>query len=836
MQKFSRRKFLKLSALSAAMLAIGKNAFGKEFEVLKGTLKLKEFGEDFSPETGKKRKAIPSACWQCVARDGIIGYVEDGRLVKIEGNHRLPRTGGKICAKGQAGINQVYDPDRILYPLKRAGKRGSGRWKRISWKQALDEVTAKLKVLRDKGKPEEFMFHYGRMKASSSKIIKSHFLAAYGTGTIGNHTSICEAAKWTAQELTWGKHYDVNDVARSRFILNFGSNFFEAHTSHIPLYQRAIEAKASGRSKIITFDVRLSNTAALSNEWIPIKPGTDGAVMLAMANIIMQNNLYDSAFIRKWTNVTSAQLKRHLRKYTSSWAEKISGVPAKRIKQIAIAYADTKPATIITYRGNVAHYNGVENERAAQMLEAICGNIDIPGGRCVAVGAKWKNSFKTPKTKTKKLKIVDGLKGDAVYPTHHINHRVLDVIKDGKAGRPKVYMVYCYTPVYANGNVKQNIEILKDEKLIPYLVNVNPFYDETAALSDIILPDATYLERWDWEDMVSYDMIPEYYIRQPMVKPLGEVRDFKDVVCDLAKRLGIPLGFNSAEEFVKDACQHTKGVKEAGGFWYMKKYGAWYDRKGKPKYRKYAKKVGAKDLAKEGVIFDGKTGVYWNWKKSKAKSKAEALKKGYTATKNSYKGYVGQKIGDVVYKGFKPDKINKSGMFEIYSGFLKKKGFNPLPSYIQVPEHKKIGKGELILTTYKVNVQIHSRSQNCKWLTEIYHDNPAWIHPDAAKALGIRNGGRVKIKSGIGEIVTRAQVTEGVHPQVIAVSHHLGHWEYGRYASGKKSPTGKNSDRDLKHKWWRKKGEHPNWIIPNAPDPIAGQLRYMDTVVKVSRG
>jgi anaerobic selenocysteine-containing dehydrogenase len=770
-----------------------------------------------------------------VTRDGIIGYVEDGRLVKIEGNHRLPRTGGKICAKGQAGVNQVYDPDRILYPLKRIGKRGEGKWKRISWKEALDEVTAKLKELRDKGKPEEFMFHYGRMKASSSKIIKSYFLPAFGTGTIGNHTSICEGAKWTAQELTWGKHYDVNDVARSNMIINFGSNFFEAHTSHIPLYTRAIESVAKRGVRLVTFDVRLSNTAALSNEWVPIKPGTDGAVALAMANVVMQNNLYDANFINKWTNVTPSQLKQHLSKYTTKWAEKISGVPASKIKALAFEYARTKPATIVSYRGAVAHYNGVDNERAIMMLEAICGNIDVPGGRCFAVGAKWKNSFKTPKGKTKKLKIIDGFKGDAALPTHHMNHRVLKLIKDGKAGRPKVYMVYCYTPVYANGEVQENIDVLKDEKLIPYIVNVNPFYDESAALSDIILPDATYLERWDWEDMVSYDQIPEYYIRQPLVKPLGESRDFKDVVCEIANRLGINLGFSSAEEFVKDACEHTKGVKEAGGFEYMKKYGAWFDKKAKPKYKSYAKKVKAKDLAGKDILFDKKTGVYWNWKKSKAKTKEEAKKIGYTKTKNAYKGYVGQKIGDVEYKGFKPDKINKSGKFEIYSDFLEKKGFNPLPSYMPIPEHQKMKEDELILTTYKVNVQIHSRSQNCKWLTEIYHDNPAWIHPSAAKAQGIRDGSRIKVRSRIGEIVTRAKVTEGVHPNVIAISHHLGHWEYGRYASGKKAPQGSNNDSDLRHKWWKDKGVHPNWIIPNAPDPVAGQLRFMDTVVQVTR-
>ena len=477
----------------------------------------------------------------------------------------------------------------------------------------------------------------------------------------------------------------------------------------------------------------------------------------------------------------------------------------------------------------MAHYNGTENERAVQMLGAITGNIDNPGGRCLAVGAKWK-SPKGPKgPKAKKLKILDGFKGQAAYPTHHINHQVLKMIKDGKAGRPEVYMWYCYTPVYANGECQENIDIMKDESLIPYSVCVNAYYDESAALADLILPNPSYLEWWDWEDHVSPTQVPEFYIRQPFVKPLGESRDFKDVVCDLAERMGFPLGFNSAEEFVKASCEMTPGVKEAGGFEYMKKHGVWHDPKAKPKYYTYKKEVKETDLKKEGVIYDEATGVYWNSKKSKESEK------GYTKAKGSYKGYVGQKIGDKVYKGFKPDKVNKSGYFELYSEVLKLKGIGPLPSYVPIPEHEKMGSGELILTTYKVPVQIHSRSANCKWLTEMYHDNPAKINPKTAAGLGIKTGDKIKVKSSVGEITTTAEVNEGIVPGIVAISHHLGHWEYGRYASGKKAPLAGDNDPGLKEKWWDSYGVHPNWIIPNSVDPISGQNRYMDTVVKVTK-
>ena len=255
-------------------------------------------------------------------------------------------------------------------------------------------------------------------------------------------------------------------------------------------------------------------------------------------------------------------------------------------------------------------------ERAILMLEAICGYIDVKGGRCKAVGAKWKNSFPTPKGHPKGLGIVNGFTGDTVYPDNHVSHQVLKMIKDGKAGRPEIYMIYCYNPVYVNGECDENIAILKDESLIPYFVAVDAYLSESTALADLILPDATYLERWDWEDMVSYDQIPEYYIRQPLVAPLGESRDFKDVCCEIARRLGgevaAAMPFTSAEEFVKDACEHTKGVKEAGGFEYMKRHGAWYSKNGRPKYRSYAEELPPESL--EGAVLDAETGVYWKGK------------------------------------------------------------------------------------------------------------------------------------------------------------------------------------------------------------------------------
>jgi anaerobic selenocysteine-containing dehydrogenase len=173
MANLTRRNFIQLGIASGALLAAGEGLMSPS---LAGAVKLKKGGKDFNFKTFEERTSIPTACWSCATRCAAIGYVENDRLVKIESNPRSKRTAGKMCAKGHSGINDEYFPDRILYPMKRTGKRGEGKWKRISWDDAITEISGKLKKLRDSGTPEKFMFHYGVMKASSKKLIKDEFI------------------------------------------------------------------------------------------------------------------------------------------------------------------------------------------------------------------------------------------------------------------------------------------------------------------------------------------------------------------------------------------------------------------------------------------------------------------------------------------------------------------------------------------------------------------------------------------------------------------------------------------------------------------------------------
>ena len=869
---------------------------------------------------GAERVAVPSSCMQCIAACGIIGYRENGRIVKIEGNPYTPNNRGMACGKAQAGVNQVYDPDRLLYPLVRVGKRGEGKWKRISMKQALDLVAfggtiagrtvEGLKSIYESGKPEEFMFHYGR---SRIKPAQEHFCkTAFGSGTMGNHTSICETAKWLGNELTMGKHYDVNDVANSRYVLIFGANVLEAHTSHSYFAQRLIEAKSAG-TKIVTFDVRLSNTAAVSDEWVPIRPGTDLAVILAMTNVVLNEQpagtpLYDEAFVNKWTNVTIDELRRHYARYTPEWAEKESGVPAETIRRVALEFGTRKPSTVVTYRGFVGHYNGAQAEWAAKALDAIAGNFNVKGGTTTKIGGKCKDAYadkaakehKEHVRKAGKLKVLDG---DGLHlPTHHTSQWIYEMIAEGSHGRPKLYMTYVWNGAYTTGDCERTREILANEKYIPFIVAVDVAMSETTAMADLVLPDATYLERWTLETPQSYAQLPFLQVRQPVAPPLGEAMDMQDIFIQVARRIGGGMAalhpYETAEEFIEasirlqaeDNEKHGKTFYTADGHpleddaWkYFKEYGVLLQATS-PSYMTHEKKLKESDIA--GKVVDEKTGTIWDPGKAHV-SEEDVRTKGYTGSKNAYKGYVGQMIDVVAYKGFVPDKFNKSGLFEIRSEFMIPAAekiladitpfLRPdeswvaehlaagLPSWVPVPEHRKRKPGQLIMISFKVNVQIHSRSQNCKWLQEIYHKNPAWINPETARRIlgpDVKEGDLVRIKidmPALGErsgntkaraITAQLHLTEGIHPETIAVSYHCGHWAYGRYASGAALPgeiTGAKDDGeniwwqrgqrpvDDPKKWSNVRGVHPNWIIPNTPARVSGQFRSNDTIVSIAK-
>ncbi|MBP1715753.1 MAG: molybdenum enzyme related to thiosulfate reductase and polysulfide reductase, large subunit [Deltaproteobacteria bacterium] len=579
-----------------------------------------------------------------------------------------------------------------------------------------------------------------------------HFLKAYGGPAVFSDSSFPNESRALGQSLTWGAEPLVNDAAKARFILNFGANPYENHEQYIPLSQRIIEGRMNNGAKLVTFDVRLSNTAGKSQEWIPVIPGTDGVIALAMAQHILRQGLQDVEFLNKWTNVSAAKLSEHLAPYTPEQAEKVSGVKAAEIRRLAVELAQAKPATILTGRGVGGHQNGVLTERCISLLCAVIGNIDIPGGNCLPRAM----DLGEPSLKT----------------AFSSSPQAFSVLKEGKKN-PEVFLAYMANPAYANPGAGEVVQILKDEKKVPFLIVADTHLTETGALADILLPMATYLESWNLETRPAMDLAPFVSIRQPLASPLGKSLGMGEVVLDLGKRLGgdlaKALAYTKSEEFIDRVSARIEGLAAGGGVQGLKREGVWIQTGAKPSYRSFEK------------------------------------------------------------KGFP----TPSGKGEIFSKRLQDRGLPAMPVYEPISAHQDLKEGELILTVHRVNVMTPGLG-NSKWLAEIFHANSLWINPRTAEARGIREGDSVKITSKAGMLTAKARLSQGVHPRVATLAEGLGHSELGKIARAKAAKT---ADLDSSLVWWEKEGNgvNPQAVIPLDLEPIAGGVAWNDTKITITK-
>jgi anaerobic selenocysteine-containing dehydrogenase len=345
-----------------------------------------------------------------------------------------------------------------------------------------------------------------------------------------------------------------------------------------------------------------------------------------------------------------------------------------------------------------------------------------------------------------------------------------------REGRQKVglLLTYRHDPVYSHPDSNLSTTVLKDESLIPYHVAVDSFLTESASLADLVLPAATYLESWNVHSMPAYDLVPFVGLQQPVIKPLGESLPFHDICLELARR--VSGGMEQYFQFSSTEGYLRAAIGQIEGL----------------------VKAGGLDYLKEqGVWLD-------------------------SAIQPTYRSYEKQ--------GFK----TPSGKFEVYSKHLEEAGFAPLPSFQAIEAHGQLD-DEFILVTFQWNVHSYGLTANCMWLSEIVHDNPVWINREVAQARGIEHGDLVKVTSSLGTITTRAHVTSGIHPRVVAIGGSVGHWAPGRVARGE---SFRSDDPNTRLVWWGEKhghGIHPYPLIPIASDPIGGGQAWQDTKVTISK-
>jgi anaerobic selenocysteine-containing dehydrogenase len=723
----------------------------------------------------KSLRVIPTTCEQCPAGCGIIAYLDGEKLVQILGNPNHPNNQGGICAKGIAGINLVNDPERLLHPLKRIGARGSGKWQKISWDEAYTVLSNRIQDMLTSDRIAEFIVDIGQ-----DDSLLDQFLDSLGTPYLINRMILKNLNRNSALKAMVGSTSLIEDVGRSRTILNFGSNPFSNHDLFIGMARRLVLARTEKGARLITFDVRMSETAAQSDNWYPVKAGTDGIVALAMAHVIVRRDLVNSDFMEKQTDLSVSNLKQLLSPYSPEMAERESGVKAEDIVRLAVEFATQTPSVAIFGGGITDHLNGTENARCVSLLNWIVGNLEKKGGLFFPRLPRHKGNSEKPSSNalTGLSRASKGIPG----------------IQEAN-GRIDTYFAYLSNPVFSEPDCQSVARQLKNEQTVPFLVVMDTHLTETAMLADIVLPAATYLEGWGLRYAPSLDLVPIVNIRQPAVsllsaatalrspdftvgklldpsfRPKGEAVEIGNVCLELARRIRgnaiNKLPFQNTQEFV---FKHMSSLFGPGA------------------------QEGMEDLKKKGFWIDQGS----------------------------------NKVSD-------PSPKNMIGFSKNSKVSIKSQDMNqsPLPAYQAIESHKHKKKNEFILTSYKSSLTGKGMA-NSKWAREILHENQLWMNTKIANQMGIQNNDEVRVTSTTGSLTVRILTTHRIHPESVALAEDFGHTAIGNVAKSKRF---KSTDRDTVLIWWNKKGNgvNPMEIIERKTDPVGGGLGSKDTVVRIEK-
>lgn len=829
-EKVGRRKFLKVAGAAAA---VGAGASGcttvgaREHVIAADAAGAREWGR----EAGQW---IPSCCMMCGGQCGILVHVVDGVVEKIEPNEWNPnnyanvssdffdgyreaygvKEGAAICPRGNAGIVQLYDPDRVKKPLKRTNPdRSPGadpKWTEISWDQALDEIAGKLRALRDAGESHKVLWF---TEDSSFTDLQGDFLALYGTPNYGMHSNLCDVARKASFKTVTGHDRPLADFINAKYILLFGWNPTSAiKWVHLP---RIITHGIERGARMVVVDPYLSDTAAKAQEWVSIRPATDGALALAMAHVIIRDGLYDKEFVSKWTTGFD-EFAAYVKDKTPEWAEPITTVRAKTIERIARELATTKPALVDVWSGPGQHSNGVQGGRAIALLNALIGSYDRPGTMVIPDKAGGKHAAVHPDDVA-----AAGLKQPRFdelgkYPLGHgsgVYTQLFTNLADDKGPyRPKMAVIVFQNPMMS---VPGQPNVAKALAKLETIVVIDTLLSETAMMADYVLPGTSYLERYDV--LGHWVTWPALGLRQPVVKPLfGQLAEYETITA-LGRRLA--LKDKDGKEFFRIGAVSGRPVESLTA-WYEEylsdqlKNGSpkmtlaelkalpgavWVDRKG-TRYAKYAEPL--KPAVITSAFFDGGP-------------KAEG-----TAIYDKPKTAKGQRIGTVVggkaVKGF----ATPSGKVEFVSKWLAQKTdangkpVDPLPVY--APRDWQPSKDyPLYWINWKEANHTHTRTQNNAWLLDIKPDNPMLIHPDTAARYGIADGDDVWVESPYGRVKARVRTTKRMHPEVVGVQHGFGHTALGKLARGR--------------------GTSDSALRPTKSDPLSGQGMHKEACVRIAR-
>ncbi len=531
----SRRQFMGLGLGTAAGAAL----LGK-YTLLQSADGQKTAGKrGHYPPTSFDRE-VYTMCEMCVWRCGVKAKVKDNVVYKLDGNPFHPHSRGMLCPRGQAGVATLYDPDRLKYPLIRKGARGEGKWVRASWEEALDYVASRMLEIKDTYGPEAMVF------STTHNLIQTQFenlLKAYGSPNYGTQRSLCFNAMITSNLLTYGMEEPGREYSQVKYIILTGRNLLDAISNS---ETQDLVAALSRGAKLVVLDQRFTKTAAKADMWLPVKPGTDLAFYLAMLNVIITEGRYNERFVEENT-VGFEELKATVQQYTPEWAASKCEIPAETIRQIAREFAAEAPHVFAHPGWRTSNFtNSFQTSRAVAILNAIVGNWEQPGGFFAAAGEG--GGLELGSVPQPPYPRVSALRLDGVpwkYPLVPLKLGVFQEIRDnilsGEPYQAHGWFIYRQNPVNSLPERRKTMEALSK---LDFIVTTDISMNDTAWFSDVVLPEASYLERYDPLHVMGNTL----FLRQPVVEPLFESKPGLWIFKELGTRLGLADFFQYEDE------------------------------------------------------------------------------------------------------------------------------------------------------------------------------------------------------------------------------------------------------------------------------------------------
>lgn len=678
---------------------------------------------------GEDRRVVASVCGGCHNSCPIRVEVENGQVKRVSGNPGDPRTGGALCSKGQAGPQIAHDPRRLQYPVRRAGERGEGKWQRISWDEALAELAAKIHEARDAYGPRSVAMLRGQACGWGFSFDMAQRLAHCLEIEIGMGASECFVPRAVAEGMTYGGMPSHCDYEHADMLIFWGK---QPAFSVAPSLRKIYDAHDRG-ARLVCVDPLHFHLGVNADVFLQPEPGTDLAIMLAMIYVIIEQGLWDREFVDAYTNDPGlARLSAHVRgandqgvPYTPEWAEGICGVPAADIRALAVEYATTKRAGIVSGHGLEGRVNVTQTTRALAILRIITGHLDREGCDIFTPKSPDRNPNFTlidrvvpgfvPAGPVKMFHVPPYNSPDSSWPLLFGGQGLLptpDSYRCMLDGQTKVVLIHGANIMVTQPQPEVTRRALAN---VGYIAVLDPYLSETAELADLVLPAATYLERTEPEWFKSDVWLPILTLRQKTVQ-IGEAKPDTQVMIELGRALGFTEEWPSLDiEYYIDL------DLEPSGFTY-------------------------EQLAQRP------TGIPF------ATIETEKFRKA----------------------GFR----SPGGKANIWSEVLEANGFAPLPSWIEPAESPRSAPElaeeypYVVFTGRSGPMYVHEQRRTIPWLREMQPEAYLWINTLRARELGIEAGELVRVSSPRGSILIKAQPTSILKPDWLYVP---GGWAQQNY-------------------------------------------------------